>query len=78
MTAPALAASVHQSDGPAAKGAGGQMDALASRPAGPAVLFGLGASSQAPGSGDQTGSGGLLDLLARLMAANPDDQSSPR
>lgn len=78
MTAPVLSARVRPSDGLAAKGGDGQMDARASRPAGPAVLFGLGTSTQPQVSGDQIGSGGLLDLLARLMAANPDDQSSSR
>lgn len=75
MTAPALAASVQPTDGLAANGGGGQM---AARAAGPAVLFGLGTSTQPQVSADQIGSGGLLDLLARLMAANPDDRSSSR
>jgi len=64
-------------NGSAASGGRG-VGAPAPQPAGPAVLFGLGASPQTAGSGDQTGSGGLLDLLARLTAANPDDQSSPK
>ncbi|CCE00921.1 hypothetical protein [Bradyrhizobium sp. STM 3809] len=45
----------------------------ASRPTSPAVLFGLGVSPQAPGLGDQTGSGGLLDLLSSLMSATRTD-----
>jgi len=73
-SAPALAALATLS------GARGRPDPSApvSSSPGPAVLFGLGGSPQMAGSGDQTGSGGLLDLLARLAAANPDDQSSPR
>ncbi|MGC2777659.1 MAG: hypothetical protein WA418_18690 [Bradyrhizobium sp.] len=75
----ALMALAAPGNGLAANGArGGGAGASVSRPAGPAVLFGLGALPQAVGPGDQTGSGGLLDLLARLMATNPDDQSSPR
>ena len=73
---PPLAALGHAS---VANGAGGRgPGALASRPMGPAVLFGLGSSPQAPGPGDQTGSGGLLDLLAKLMASGSGDQFSPR
>ncbi|WP_456713847.1 hypothetical protein [Bradyrhizobium sp. USDA 4353] len=48
--------------------------ALMSRPAGPAVLFGLG-SPPAPADA-RTGGGGLADLLATLMASNPDGPSS--
>lgn len=78
MMAPALAAKLQPTDGLAAKGGSGQMDAMAARAAGPAVLFGLGTSSQPQVSGAQIGSGGLLDLLTRLMAANPGDRSSSR
>lgn len=56
--------------------AGRGLGALASRPRGPAVLFGLGASSQARSYGEQTRAGGLLGLLSELMTANPDDRSS--
>ncbi|WP_257168584.1 hypothetical protein [Bradyrhizobium sp. SRS-191] len=59
-----------------ANGAPGQgLGTLVSRPAGPAVLFGLGGSPPAPRY-DQTGGGALADLLATLVARNPDDQSS--
>jgi len=64
-------------NGSAANGGRGG-GAPVSRPVGPAVLFGLGTSTQPQVSADQIGSGGLLDLLARLMAANPDDRSSSR
>ncbi|MGY4307194.1 hypothetical protein ACVIJ6_004437 [Bradyrhizobium sp. USDA 4369] len=73
---PAVAALGHSSVANGAVGRG--QDALASRPAGPAVLFGLGSLPQAPGPGDQTGRGGLFDLLARLMASAPGGQVFPR
>ena len=73
-SAPALAALVALSR---AQGSSGP-SAPVSSSAGPAVLFGLDAPPQTPGAGDQAGGGGLRDLLARLMVANPNDQSSPR
>jgi hypothetical protein len=74
----ALMALAALGNGSAANGLrGGGVGTPVSRSAGPAVLFGLGASPSAAGTGEQTRSDGLLDLLARLMA-NPDDQFSPR
>lgn len=75
----ALMAHAALGDASGASGVAGRgSGALAPRPRGPAVLFDLGASSQAPSYGEQTRGGGLLGLLAELMAANPDDRSSRR
>jgi hypothetical protein len=70
-SAPALAALATLSHAQGSHGPSAPATSLA----GPAVLFGLGASPQVRDSGERTGSGGLLDLLAQLMAATPNNPS---